>query len=87
MDISKEILLRNGFVENKTSFKHNLIFEYHLGARFYIELNYEEHTVETLRNWACRGWHLNIANFELKLQTVEQFNKLMEIMEIDFKLK
>lgn len=82
-DITEDILLRAGFEDSAYS---SAIF--HLEGRDY-KIDIEKYIQDFNRKWHCKvgstkhGY--NCA--EADIQTIDHFNKLMELMDIDFRLK
>ena len=82
-DITEDILLRAGF--KKTS---NSLFVLRR-ADYAIELlNLHFDADECKRHWTCdANTNKDYTITRTSIQTVEHFNKLMELMDIDFRLK
>lgn len=82
-DITEDILLKAGF--KKTS----LGFFVLRCADYAIELfNLYSDANECKRHWTCDANTDNDYSItRTSIQTVEHFNKLMDLMDIDFKLK
>lgn len=77
-DITEEILLKAGFTkkgQDLFGYKEDRIV-------IYIEVN----TYPLVRHWRCSVDNEH-NNSDTDIQTIDQFNKLMDIMDIDFKLK
>lgn len=86
-DITDDILLKAGFYEDIRGFvKH-----YHEQVIIIEEINSYELQRFVYKD---RNWNLIVHNFdvcsnilEADIQTIVQFNRLMELMDIDFRLK
>lgn len=92
--VTKQILLDNGFSYiDKTcnTCLGNYWNEYVIdisdrNSTYYI-------SVKDISNYIGRGWNVHIDNQDwetiayVDIETVEHFNKLMELMDIDFRLK
>ena len=86
-NITDDILLKAGFYEDIRGFvKH-----YHEQVIIIEEINRYELQLFVYKD---RKWNLVVHNFDVYLnileadiQTIEHFNKLMDLMDIDFKLK
>lgn len=79
-DITEDILLKAGF---------NDVTEYSNYVRYVrdnITMIHYIHALPHVRNWECR-LVANDGFASANILTVEHFNKLMEIMNIDFRLK
>ena len=79
-DITEKILLKAGF---------NDITEYSNHVRYVrdnITMIHYIHAKPHVRNWECRLFSDN-GFASADILTVEHFNKLMELMDIDFRLK
>lgn len=77
-DITKNILLKAGFIESIDD-----TFKFFIETGGYITLHYVQPPFG--RCWQCYADNtINMCNADI--QTIDHFNKLMEIMEIDFKL-
>lgn len=84
-DITEDILLRAGFEDSAYS---SAIF--HLERRDYDIYDID---MEKYQNFN-REWYCKVKSFkhgcncaEADIQTIDHFNKLMELMDIDFRLK
>ena len=99
MNITREILLDNGF-EVKQEPMVNLTDTHFIGERFYkiVQKKGNQEYLFTIDLDNCysnsinRDWNLHIDNNDMQsvcgcdIQTIEHFNKVMDLMEIDFRL-
>lgn len=83
-NITDKILLDNQFVHYKDEYFEEYSID--LKDQWYID-------VRKLSNYKGRDWSVAIDNCDrdtvsvVDIQTIDQFNKVMEIMEINFTLK
>lgn len=85
-DITEEILLKAGFTKKMTC--SVVCPEY-----YSIELSNIHIEVYHISNMPTRSWNVKVFNSEYfyiadnDIQTISHFNKVMELMDIDFRLK
>lgn len=86
-DITENILLKAGFYEDIRGYVK------HYGECVIIVEEINRYRLQRFV-YKNRNWNLTVHNFnvcsnilEVDIQTVEHFNKLMELMDIDFRLK
>ena len=83
-DITEKILLKAGFYEISREDPYNVSYEL-LSPDIYIT-NYKITRSHRARHWYCEVSNgVDCANVDI--QTIDQFNKLMDLMNIDFRLK
>lgn len=79
-DITKDILLRAGF---KKVSENNFGATYEMST---ITVTHYFYSKPAIRSWGCEVYYKG--NFaDVNIKTIEHFNKLMELMDIDFKIK
>lgn len=83
-NITEEVLLKAGFYEISREEPYNVSYEL-LNPDIHIT-NYKITRSHYARHWYCEVSNgIDCANVDI--QTIEHFNKIMELMDIDFKLK
>lgn len=79
-DITEDILLRAGFKKVSENIQ---CVTYEMSS---IEVTHYIHFKPAIRSWECRvSYNGNFASADIL--TINHFNKLMELMDIDFRLK
>ena len=84
-DITEDILLRAGFKETDRNDRVYVV-TFELANRISVT-NYRSICDNSTRKWYCEVSNKNGDCAEVDIQTVEHFNKLMELMDIDFRLE
>lgn len=83
-NITEDILLKAGFKETDENDRAYVTFE--LANKISVT-NYGIICDNGTREWYCEVSNKNGDCAEVDIQTVDHFNKLMELMDIDFRLK
>lgn len=81
-NLSEEEKQEIGFIE----YKMDIIDEEHLDKCWFITMRYQFSNTPN-RDWSCHidnGWHESIACVDIG--SIEQFNKLMDLMDITYRL-
>lgn len=83
-DITEDILLNAGFKE--TGRNDGVYVTFELTNRISVT-NYRTTCDNGTRKWYCEVSNNNGDCAEVDIQTIDHLNKLVELMDIDFKLK
>lgn len=84
-DITEEILRKAGFVVG--------FYKYSGSTNYTLQLKDYHLTIDNITKSDTRNWTVEIENNNndciacAEIKTIEHFNKLMDLMDIDFKLK
>lgn len=93
MDITRELLLNKGFTEDKVVWYEECPdYVYTKEVPLFNSSNHYYISITTYSNTTNRDWSVHIDNEvhstsgKCDIQTVEQFNLFMQLLDINFKL-
>lgn len=99
MDITRDILIKNNFLEKEDKILREIAEEYSEEYNVFEKTTKDFHTRDVfieinsiLSNHPDRDWSVHIDNSSREtiasadIQTIGQFNMLMHIMDIDYKI-